>query len=85
MRPDAHDIADIADTAGAAAGSVIGPAASRPTRVRSPELEVLWPSVMDALDHELQNLQRSGDNSRSPRYDALAELRRGLGAPGRSA
>jgi hypothetical protein len=70
----------------AAAGSVIEPAASRPNRVRSPELEVLWPSVMDALDHEIQNMQRrSGDISRSPRYDALAELRRGLGAPGRSA
>jgi uncharacterized protein len=57
----------------------------RPTRVRSPEPEVLWPAVVAALDHELQNLQRTGDSSQNPRYDALVELRRGLGEPGRSA
>jgi hypothetical protein len=54
-------------------------------RVRSPELEVLWPSVVAALDHELENLQRTGDIGHSPHYDALRQLRRGLGAPGRSA
>jgi hypothetical protein len=46
----------------------------------------LLPAVAAALDHELQNMQRTGDQSQtSPRYDALLELRRGLGEPGRSA
>ncbi|MCX4244630.1 YlxR family protein [Paraliomyxa miuraensis] len=57
---------------------------SRP-RVLGPDLEALWPSVAAALDHEIQNMQRSGDNSQNPRYDALVELRGGLGTPGRSA
>jgi predicted RNA-binding protein YlxR (DUF448 family) len=54
-------------------------------RVRGPELEVLWPSVAAALDYELANMQRTGDIGHGPRYDALLELRRGLGEPGRSA
>jgi len=71
-----------------ATGGATGAAGARPrpTRVLGPSPEVLWPSVLAALDHELQNLQRTGDIGRSPRYDALLELRRGLGGePGRSA
>lgn len=65
-----------------------GAAGGRPAphRVRGPELGVLWPSVVAALDHELQNMQRTGDiGHQGPRYGALLELRRGLGEPGRSA
>lgn len=59
---------------------------SRPHRARVPALEVLWPSVVAALDHEIQNLQRSGDIGRKgPRHDALSQLRGGLSEPGRSA
>lgn len=59
---------------------------SRPHRARVPALEVLWPSVVAALDHEIQNLQRTGDIGRKgPRYDALSQLRQGLSEPGRSA
>jgi uncharacterized protein len=59
---------------------------SRPHRARVPALEVLWPSVVAALDHEIQNLQRTGDIGRkNPRYDALSQLRTGLAEPGRSA
>jgi uncharacterized protein len=59
---------------------------SRPHRARVPALEVLWPSVLAALDRELQNMQRTGDiGHKGPRYDALSQLRRGLDEPGRSA
>lgn len=66
----------------------LGSARSAP-RVLGPELQALWPAVAAALDHEIQNMQRSGDISHSPRYDELAQLRLGLGqsldVPGRSA
>lgn len=59
---------------------------SRPHRARVPALEVLWPSVVAALDQELSNMQRTGDiGHHGPRYDALSTLRRGLSEPGRSA
>jgi predicted RNA-binding protein YlxR (DUF448 family) len=59
---------------------------SRPHRARVPTLEVLWPSVVAALDQELQNMQRTGDiGHHGPRYDAISTLRRGLSEPGRSA
>jgi len=67
---------------------------SRPHRARVPALEALWPSVVAALDHELENLQRTGDIAhKGPRYDALSQLRQSLGRglgresaePGRSA
>jgi len=53
--------------------------------VRIPAFDALWAAVHAALDQELQNMQRSGDIRRSPRQDALEQLRRGLLAPGRSA
>ena len=52
-------------------------------RVGAPE--ELVPSVMAALDHELSNMQRTGDIGHCTRYDALSQLRRGLSEPGRSA
>jgi hypothetical protein len=67
-------------------GPEVAGARSRPHRARVPALEVLWPSLVAALDHELQNMQRTGDiGHKSPRYDALVQLRRGLSEPGRSA
>lgn len=85
----AHDGVPTPSEHGGGGGPEVAGVRSRPTsvpgRVRSPEPEVLWPAVVAALDHELQNLQRTGDSSQNPRYGALLELRRGLGEPGRSA
>lgn len=58
---------------------------ARTVRVRSPEPQALWSAVAAALDHEIQNMQRSGAITPSPRLGELEELRRGLDAPGRSA
>lgn len=57
----------------------------RAARVHAPQLQALWLQMEAALDQEIETLQRSGDISRSTRYDALRKLRGELRQPGRSA
>lgn len=86
--PISPDDTDLGTEQHGPGGEPQGPAGhrSRPHRARVPALEALWPSVVAALDHEIQNLQRTGDIGRTnPRYDALSQLRTGLSEPGRSA
>lgn len=71
-----------------AAGNPAGDTASKGRgsgRVRPVLLDGLWPQVQAAVDSQILTLQRTGDISRSPRYDALESMRRGLREPGRPA
>jgi uncharacterized protein len=57
-------------------------------RVHRPDLATLWPTVISALDREIELLNRTGASvgspSDHPRLEALAHLRRALGEPGRN-
>ncbi|MEM9460342.1 MAG: YlxR family protein [Myxococcota bacterium] len=66
-------------------GAPHGRGAAGSVAVRCPAFDELWSQVGAALDHEIQKMKRSGDQSRGPRHDALLQLRRGLREPGRSA